>query len=85
METKYAIRMLSKIELPENPRDCWLWAGTTNHGYPKCYAENQVQIQAQRAMYELCKGPLHGAQLTRTCENKLCMNPDHMLVTLQRR
>jgi hypothetical protein len=64
---------------------CWLWTGAlTRRGYghfafvdPK--QGRRRQIGAHRFSYELIHGPLPKDILVHhKCENKLCVNPDHL-------
>jgi hypothetical protein len=58
---------------------CWVWIGPC---HPKGYGEfcaNGQKIYAHRYIYEYLNGPLMaGLELDHTCNNKSCVNPDHL-------
>lgn len=60
---------------------CWNWLG---HTYPNGYGVIKVfrkMISVHRYSYELHKGEIpEGMQILHQCDNKLCVNPDHMRV-----
>ena len=72
---------------------CWNWNGATASGYGvivlnrKVAAEHEVgrNYQTHRASYEIHHGPIAAGQVIRhKCDNKLCLNPDHLEVGTQR-
>ena len=62
---------------------CWIWRGqVSNSGYGrillKC-ADGTRMESAHRASYAAFVGPLpEGTQIRQTCQNRLCINPDHL-------
>lgn len=63
-------KLLSRIDQTES---CWEWTG-------KRYIYGQWHGQpAHRAVYEEFVGPIgDGLHLHHICENKICVNPDHL-------
>lgn len=57
---------------------CWEWtAGVTSSGYGAFWAG--YQAQAHRISYELHVGPIpEGLQVHHVCQNRLCVNPEHL-------
>jgi hypothetical protein len=77
---------LNKFIDKTNSTGCHIWTGglTKQDGYGKfCIREkgnrnNNVGFKAHRLIYELTKGPLNGLHVLHTCDNKKCVNPDHL-------
>ncbi len=61
--------------------DCWGWlAGTRYGGYGYLRISGKI-VAAHRFSYELHKGPIpEGKKVRHSCDNKLCPNPDHLLL-----
>lgn len=48
---------------------CWVWQGKPRRGYSTLY----------KKVYERTHGPVpSGYQVDHVCQNKLCLNPDHL-------
>lgn len=60
--------------------DCWLWRGATSRGNPHC-RRNGSSIPGRKLAWIHTHGEVpDGMVVTRTCEKKLCVNPDHLEV-----
>lgn len=61
---------------------CWEWQGCVNtDGYPKLTRKTNCNIKGHRYVYEQVKGEIGpGLVVRHTCDNILCLNPDHLLV-----
>lgn len=66
--------------------DCWIWTGCVNSdGYPRLcrkYEDGRWNrnIKGHRYVYEQTKGKIpEGHVIRHTCDNILCLNPDHLL------
>lgn len=61
---------------------CWIWTSTLSHGYPLfvCSHLTPHQVMAGRYSYEAFVHPLgkETQRVRRTCDVKLCVNPDHL-------
>lgn len=63
----------------DKTRGCWNWTGaTTPDGYGKFRVEKRF-VRASRFAYETMVEPLDPEmRLGHTCENELCVRPEHM-------
>jgi hypothetical protein len=63
---------------------CWEWIGQiSNSGYGRTTIrdpDGSMRMEsAHRASYEVFVGPIpDGARVRQTCDNRLCINPDHL-------
>ena len=76
--------------IPEPNSGCWLWeAGISSSGYGKFYRTDiskSGQEYAHRMSWMIYRGEIEGGLFVdhRVCRNKLCVNPDHMVVCTNR-
>jgi hypothetical protein len=63
---------------------CWLWTGSrTKAGYGDLQINNQKHY-AHRLAWELVNGDIpDGKIIIHTCDNPLCVNPDHLDLSTQ--
>lgn len=75
-------RFLSRIKKTET---CWIWTGAKQgNGYGAAWFNKKYQ-SAHRAMYLLVHGDIPpGLVIDHLCENKICVNPDHLEAVTQR-
>ena len=74
-------RFYEKIEYAGH---CWIWVGGTSgrRGGP-CFIVDGVNVSAARWIYQEKRGLVADGKVLRhveECRNKLCVNPDHLVV-----
>ena len=76
-------RLMTKIR--KSKSGCWNWFGATDtNGYGVITAHPTVK-RASRASYEHFKGPIpEGMIIRHTCDNKKCINPEHLILGSKR-
>lgn len=64
---------------PEPNTGCWLWHGMVNARGYGCIAHKERMYRAHRVLYEREVGPIpSGLTLDHLCQNKQCVNPEHL-------
>lgn len=71
----------NRVDIKDNFKDCWNWTGyQTIWGYGSIKV-NDKMMRSHRMAYMLSKGKIpNGLQVQHLCNNRLCCNPDHLVI-----
>lgn len=69
----------------DSTTDCWNWIGQIRHNDMGMFYFNRKKYSAPRYIYEKIKGNISKYMvLTHNCQNKRCVNPEHLFIKLKR-
>jgi hypothetical protein len=69
-----------EAKIDKQPNGCWVYQGTaTRTGHTTFYYNGAIQGSAHRVAYEVWVGDIPARRyVLHRCENKMCVNPDHL-------
>lgn len=72
-------RFMSKFVEGETD-ECWPWLAAVGGNYGQFCIKHNSFLRAHRVSYEVYKGPIpEGKIILHTCDNKICVNPNHLV------
>lgn len=72
-------RFWRHVVFPTTEDSCWIWSGAKANGYGRINDRGQ-NVYAHRLSWEMHnKKLLREREIIHTCDNRFCVNPDHML------
>lgn len=76
----YFLNLIQKVEIPDNPTDCWLWHEETEKSpktsfiYPTLKSKT---VLAAKVIFYFFRGDIGNMRLKKLCMNPRCVNPLH--------
>lgn len=78
-------RIMSRTKVPKDKSKCWLWTGPVNNaGFGMVKGDfsqgDWKMVTVHRAIARHHGLDIHRKEVQHTCLNKICVNPDHLVL-----